>query len=344
MKVSLKIFVNYAKPRPKHFLFYSICLELIAWLALLDIIISLTSDISDPKNIRGRPYSYILVPYLLFLFIALRRVSKRYRLNPKKMLLTDTREPVLYLRAFYEESVPNVIYYDKAGTDETLAKVFKNVGPLVAVGKPSNKQQPLGAIRVYFNDEVWQENVKTLMSMSKLVVIQAGCSPGLEWEIATAIKYLKPQQLLFTFLSWQELEKASRQSKFIEFATQLKLVSNFDLPKQIDDAYFLYFDREWNPHFAWLSRWKIFFFFPPSSLLYLLMGLPWQGTFHNLPQFIQIHGLFRKTSITSVREALRPVLKTQGIRLPALKTALNISFILGIILIISFTLLIYLYN
>lgn len=355
MNVSLREFADYARPRPSRFLFYGVCFEFFAWLALIDEFFALLYLTNHDRSIftaarvvsKGGyvPGSVYLGPCLLILFIALRRVSRRYRLNSKSMLRTDTREPVLYLRGFNEESAPEVIYYDKAATDETLAKVFKNVGPLVAVGKPSEKQQPLGAIRVYFSDAVWQEKVKTLMSMSKLVVIQAGHSPGLEWEIATAIKYLKPQQLLFTFLSWQELDKASRQSRFIQFATQLKLVSNFDLPKRIDGAYFLYFDREWNAHFASLREWKKPFFFSPSSLLYSWLCLPWQSTFHQLPRFIQINGLFRRTSIVSVREALRPVLKTQGIRLPVLRTILNVSFALGIIfylLLIVFLVLVYL--
>nr|ALS90558.1 MetaGeneMark_Unknown Function [uncultured bacterium] len=129
------------------------------------------------------------------------------------MLLTDRRRPIIYLRSFYEEAEPDAIYYDKAKTDETLAQVLKTTGPLIAVGKPGDKLQPLGAIRVYFNDEVWQENVEVLMAMSRLVIIQAGLSPGLKWEMATARKLLKPEQLLFTFLSWQELDGDLRQSK-----------------------------------------------------------------------------------------------------------------------------------
>jgi hypothetical protein len=346
MKASLKDFANYTRPRPKQFLFYSTCLEFVAWLALLDFSIHIISDItiSIKRGPDGDDSPYNLSSFLFILFLVLRRLSKRYRTDSKKMLLTDTREPILYLRAFYEEFEPKVIYYDKARTDEALAKVLKNIGPLVAVGKPGDKIHPLGAIRVYFNENDWQENIKNLMSISKLVVIQAGHSPSLEWEIATAIKCLKPQQLLFTFLSWQQLEKASRQSEFKKFAIQLKLISNFDLPQLIDAAYFLYFDREWNPHFASLSGWKRYFF----NLIPLLYGLsilrPPQNTFHNLGRFVNIYGLLRKTSLTCVRETLRPVLKKQSIRLPILRTIIYIGFVLGFIfyLIIFFIVLIYL--
>lgn len=330
MEPSLKDFVNYARPRPRHFLFYSICLEIIAWLALLDVIYADMYLHFNRTSFREFPN---LLPdpgiYLLILFVALRRVSKRYRLNSKLILLTDTREPILYLRAFYEESAPNAIYFDKDRTDETLAKVLKNVGPLIAAGRPNDKQQPLGAVRVYFNDDAWQENIKNLMSISKLVVIQAGHSPNLNWEISTAMKCLKPHQLLFTFLAWQELDAVSRQLKFAEFATQLKLVSTFDLPKRIDDAYFLYFDREWKPRLASLCRCKTLLFSIPQSFLELENYF--QSTFHKFPRFIKIHGIFKKVSVTSVRESLRPVLKIQGIRLPFLRTILNISFTLGLI-------------
>jgi hypothetical protein len=344
MTASLKDFANYTRPRPKQFLFYTICLEFVAWVALLDFSIHVISDIrvimGMVSNTDGVRFPYV---YFLFLFVTLRRLSKRYKINSKKMLLTDTREPILYLRAFYEEFNPRVIYHDKVRTDETLAKILKNVGPLVAAGKPSDKLQPVGAIRVYFNDDEWQENVKSLMDISKLVIIQAGHSPSLEWEIVTGVKYLKPQQLLFTFLSWQELEKASRQSEFKKFAAQLKLISNIELPQLDDGAFFLYFDSEWNPHFVSSIGWKRYFFNLIPLLCGLLLPTP-RGTFHNLNRFVQIHGIFRKTSVTSVREALRPVLRTEGIRLPVLETIFNISFALGIIfyLIIVFLGLIYL--
>ena len=336
MKSSLRHFVDFARSRPRRFIFYSIGLELIAWLALSDVIGQLIYFHIYRKTFRELP-EFLPDPslYIFFLFVALRRVSKRYRLNSRKILLTDTREPILYLRAFYEESAPKVTYHDKPGIDEALAKVLKNVGPLVALGKPSDKQLPLGAIRVYFDQDTWQENVKTLMSMSKLVVIQAGHSRGLEWEIATAIKCLQPQQLLFTFLSWQGLDNVSRHTKFSEFATQLKAISSIDLPNQFENAHFLYFDHKWNPHFAQLSRWKTYALSAPSFLRNLSVSSQ-QSTFHRLPRFIHITDIFRKTSVTVVRETLRPVLKSQDIRLPIFRTILNISFLISLLSLIIF--------
>lgn len=313
------------------FVVYSICLEFAAWsvFLLLSITVYLLlanrrATFEDFYNLSG------LILTLILLFVTLRRVGKRFRLVSKKMLLTDTRTPILYLRSFYEEFEPDAVYYDKAKTDETLAQVLKTTGPLVAVGKPGDKLQPLGAIRVYFNDEVWREKVEALMAMSKLVIIQAGCTPGLEWEIATAIKRLKPEQLLFTFLSWQELDGVSRQSKYEVFAGQLKSISSLTLPERINGAYFLYFDQNWKPHLALLSGWKRYFFYLASLPGILLKSLAngSQGTFNKFP--VQVWGIIRKSSVASVREVLRPVLKMQGVTLPLRETIIYIGLVLVI--------------
>jgi len=327
-KTTLEDFANHTRPRPLRFVVYSVCLEFAAWLTflLLSFVLYL---LFVNKTVEGTYDLAGFILALIMLFAALRRVSKRFRLVSKKMLLTDRRKPILYLRSFREEFEPNAIYYDKARTDETLAQVFRTTGPLVAVGRPGDTLQPLGAIRLYFSDDVWRENVEVLMALSRLVIIQAGRSPGLEWEMATAVKRLNPEQLLFTFLSWQELDGDSRQSRYEEFAGQLKFISSLTLPDRIDGAYFLYFDRNWKPHLASLSGWRRYFFYLASSPAILLKSFAntSSGTFNKIP--IQVSDIIRKSSVASVREALRPVLKKHKVALPIWETIIYISLVLA---------------
>jgi hypothetical protein len=323
-------FVDHTRPRPVRFLVYSIGLEIAAWSVLLLLSFTVYLLFASARSVEGVYDLSGLVLALTILFVALRRVGKRFRLVSKKLLLTETRKPILYLRSFYEEAEPDAVYYDRARTDETLAQVLRTIGPLVAVGKPSDRLQPLGAIRVYFNNEVWREKVEALMSMSKLVMIQAGCSPGLEWEIATSVKRLKPEQLIFTFLSWQELDGDARQSKYEEFAMRLKSISHLALPERIDGAYFLYFKQNWKANLASLSGWTGSFFYLASLPGFLLKSFTnsSQGTFNKFPA--QVSDTIRKSSVASVREALRPVLKMQGVTLPIWETMIYISLVLAI--------------
>jgi len=327
MRVALCDFANCARPRPPQALLYSVGLEFVAWLILFDVLLRIGVDIAKVSRLEiGRLSSTI---FLAILFVVIKRIAKKYRLNTERILRTDSRKPIIYLRSFAEEFEPGTIFFDKARSDETLTSVLKKVGPVVAVGRPADKVEPLGAARIYFDDLTWQEHVTILMRMSKLVVIQAGISPGLTWEITTAKKWLEPQQILFSFLSWQELDPASRETKYSQFAANLKSNLELNLPERIDSAYFLHFDHEWNACLATLHGWKKHFFRVTFILTSLWMAEVFpQGTFHNAKRLVDVSGVFRRTSVPSVREALRPVLKSQGIGLPVLNTMTFIGLVL----------------
>ena len=128
----------------------------------------------------------------------LRRYARRRALpSAEAAMLADPRNPVLFLRSFsddqislLEAKVPWLLrFFDPgvvAGTlDELLVTEYAEVGPVIAVGRPSDRLPPLGAARRYCQGTEWQEIVRELMQASALIVVGMGRSPGLAWEIAT---------------------------------------------------------------------------------------------------------------------------------------------------------------
>jgi hypothetical protein len=335
--LTLKDFANYTRPRPKRFVFYSIALGLIV-LGLLIVGIYLIVEHTRREDLSGVSLNWVIV--YLGAITLLWRLSRKFRINSQDIVLRDVRSPILYLRSFSEEANEEGEYRDEAKSDEILALAVREVGPLVAVGNPGERLQSLGAARLYFENKEWRENVEALMSLSRFVIIQAGFSSklnesGLEWEMLTAMKRLKPEQLIYSFVSWQKLSRHSRQNQYEIFVMQYERIHGGGLPLLIGDSYFLYFDQNWRPSLASLTGWKGMLFWIvalPSVVWKILDYVVSRGQGSAFANYIYLPtpAIFRKASAASVREALRPILDIQGIKLPIWRTALYVSFVLGL--------------
>lgn len=121
---------------------------------------------------------------------ALERAARSLRAaDARDVLSDDKRPPVLYLRSFLVEGVQSSKYED------VLREFFREIGPLVAIGKPSELLQTAGAARIYPGDD-WHEVVLRLMREAVLVLVQIGATEGLSWEIATLVQTVDPQRVV----------------------------------------------------------------------------------------------------------------------------------------------------
>ena len=82
-------------------------------------------------------------------------------------MATDKRPPVLYLRAFRADRRASRFFewtpFTHRTVEEQMMFAVQGIGPLVAVGDPSEKITTLGAAREYFQSDDWQTRVKKLM-------------------------------------------------------------------------------------------------------------------------------------------------------------------------------------
>ena len=68
--------------------------------------------------------------------------------------------------------------------EELLAAFLKTEGNLVAIGRPGETLPRLGAARTYWSDDDWQEAVRGTAMAARFVVMVAGTSGGLRWEVS----------------------------------------------------------------------------------------------------------------------------------------------------------------
>jgi hypothetical protein len=204
-------------------------------------------------------------------------------------LKSDPRPPVLYLRPFTQDGSVNLMtanavnrgfgekgFWRQMKTmligffdyyEQFISAAFKKVGPVVAIGDPTDGLPELGAIRVYVGiDGDWQQMVSQLASKACYVVLQIGKSEGLMWEVQYVIEHVRPEQLILfipnqnqKFLTrlkrrdnFQKREQ-ERQNVYQVFRTKTQDYFPQPLPVNIGGTQFIYFDQDWN---AQLSRFQ----------------------------------------------------------------------------------------
>jgi hypothetical protein len=121
----------------------------------------------------------VLVPfaYVGWKFV---RLGRRLRSPSVKALLArDRRAPVIYLRSFeFDKRIVG-----KKRVEERNTMMLNHLGPVITVAKPGEKLPQLGAARIAFDNGSWQAGVQDLIQSSQLIVLQAGGSQGLRWEM-----------------------------------------------------------------------------------------------------------------------------------------------------------------
>ena len=115
--------------------------------------------------------------------------------------------------------------------EEVVTDHLWGYGPVLAIGDPQTKGKtaPLGAARDYATDSDWQDRVMELMQQASMVVVIAGQTKGLVWEIETVVSqgFLSKLVLLLPPVEWQEREARWR---FLESSIpSLSLRSDIDL-------------------------------------------------------------------------------------------------------------------
>jgi len=191
---------------------------------------------------------------------------------------------VLYLRSFYREYGENLARSNQMTDEEVLCSVLRDVGPVIAVGQPGTEMQPqlLGATRIYLEDTKWQETVAYLMTVAKLVVIDADISEGLMWEIKTVRETLSPDKLCLSLLSFDSRKIEERQRSYEMFFEHVNrslreadktgespgdTSPRLALPENIGNADFIVFDQDWSPQPIERSKWKrVLFWGSPVAL------------------------------------------------------------------------------
>jgi tetratricopeptide (TPR) repeat protein len=166
--------------------------------------------------------TFFVVPVaLIFVMsgvVSLVRSSRFHAICANSVLQNDSRPPVLYLRSFGSDPLSQV-----GGWEEQFVSVLKDIGPVIALGKPEEKLPPLGAARHYAGDTDWQELILDWFSKAALVVLRIGETEGVWWELEQALRFVQPERLL--------LLVPAKRDEYKKFRDQVRLIARQDLPE-----------------------------------------------------------------------------------------------------------------
>ncbi|HEV3040935.1 MAG TPA: hypothetical protein VHA33_24420 [Candidatus Angelobacter sp.] len=194
---------------------------------------------------------FLLATYLIDLGRSLRR------LRAVDVLASDRRPPVLYLRSFkadargQPQAVPGalptfLVQLSRKSFEEKLARTLDSIGPFIAIGDPKESVPPSGAARLYLSNEEWQERVTELLDRAGFIVIQAGDSEGLVWELDTILKKCDPTKLLIALPAGSS-DRTIDCAEYNRFRNVTAHLFRDPLPNISKDSRFMYFDNNWRP-------------------------------------------------------------------------------------------------
>jgi hypothetical protein len=218
----------------------------------------------------GFPVALFLL-YLLLFANGLSTLGQNYQHYLRKrsaktveQVLAENKAPILYLRSFVDDEIAAKIEASILTEEELLNKAFEHIGPLIAIGRPGEALPEVGAARAYFTDDQWQTAVQHYMDISRLIVLRAGLSPGLIWEIQNSVHRLDPSKLILLI----PLEK----NAYDQFRTRVQVLFPRPLPdhpghnahrtpeKKTEKGMkygsllgLIYFDNDWTAHFEKIS-------------------------------------------------------------------------------------------
>ena len=198
---------------------------------------------------------------LLFLAVSLATIKQGRQMRVRdgaRVLAEDARAPIVYLRPFDADGAQiakswssrvRMSFWDQYGMtyEERLARILREVGPFVAVGDPTEDLPLLGAARLYAADESWQMTVDELTDRAGVVLLQAGASEGLAWEVHHVVALGAPERVILSLPLEAKRKEGSRRKRYDAFRRRFGDVFPRPLPESIGHCQFAYFDADWTP-------------------------------------------------------------------------------------------------
>lgn len=116
-----------------------------------------------------------------------------FQATVESLLATDLRSPILFLRPFEDDRSGPSGWWPLASLldfslETRLANHFTHFGPFIAVGSPKETSPQIGAARTELSATEWQSRVVSWISQATHIVMYAGRTDWLAWELSKVIE------------------------------------------------------------------------------------------------------------------------------------------------------------
>jgi len=200
----------------------------------------------------------LILPLAWFASTWVIKRGRRMRVEAgERVLAEDKRAPIVFLRPFdVDDSESDRSWSSRVRAspweryithEQRLARTLRKVGPLVAVGDPTEELPLLGAARVYVSDDGWQATVDEWTARACVVLLQTGESEGLAWEVQHVAALGTPERVILSLPPAGKRNGRSRPERYDAFRHRFGDVFPRGLPESIGHCLFVYFDSDWTP-------------------------------------------------------------------------------------------------
>lgn len=140
---------------------------------------------------------------MLVAFYLLLRARRYLQVDADSLLAVDKRPPILFLRSFEDEKGAQTNDLRTAWLDfslETrLANHFHHYGPFIAIGSSKESVPQPGAARVFLSEDQWQARVLEWMRTASVIILYAGVTRWVNWELHRVIGNGRATSLILMF-------------------------------------------------------------------------------------------------------------------------------------------------
>lgn len=175
---------------------------------------------------------------------------RKFNKKKKDTFDKDNIKPpfVLYLRSFIDDKTTKKrisSFNDVRSEEEVLVEVLSDIAPVYAIGDPKDKKMPLGASRIYVDDDHWKSTVIDMMNKAAVVVLRLGKTDSFWWEVETAVKRIPLEKVMFVVPESKTFSNVATLYKILlEHNIDIKYLDvNIEHKKQGSISSFLYFDK-----------------------------------------------------------------------------------------------------
>jgi hypothetical protein len=190
---------------------------LLVYRASIGEIVVRDGDFAHMVPITQQSGRLAIIAVVLIAVRAIWRVGTRFNLRQRDAIILKDKPPVLLLRSFVDDVagippsalIPRLLWRRKR-LEETIGAELTRAGPFVAIGKPGERLPQLGAHRLYVGDADWQNVVTSYITRAEPIILIAGTTTWVSWELANIVALGRMNRLLIVFPRSTDAERTAR--------------------------------------------------------------------------------------------------------------------------------------
>jgi hypothetical protein len=225
-------------------------------LLVLAVLLAFGTAVGQPLG--HIPFLGIFLPSFVFSLCALAfnklgllayiQAKRHFAPSASDTQLWDPRPPVLYLRDFsVDDLLADNASHPFRTDEEQIARACRRIGPFLAIGKPGERLPRVGAVKAYLPDSGWQQAVVELIKGAGFVLVGAGMTASLMWEVEQVVDLAPPERIMVLIPFDEDAYEVFRVFAEEYFGRTLPAWEDGKRRRKFGIRAVIFFEADWTP-------------------------------------------------------------------------------------------------